>query len=357
MKKNVLIILNGLGMGGAQNMIYEMLNFINRDVFDINVLCYGSRIDNLLTEKIEKIQNVKYLGLSGRITLFSFIKIVQEIDRIKPDIVHAHLGGIVFAVPWGLLRHKPVIVTAHTKPEKAFSKKIVPFLRNGIKKDIVQLVTVSKENQNLMVQYFNLNEHECAFINNGININRYYRKKHEQFTFINVGRQDENKNQIAILKSFARLYAEYSNIMLYLVGDGDEHQTLIDSAKSLNIYDHVIFTGNVGNTEDYYALSDCYVQSSHREALPLTVLEAMATGLPVISTDVGGMKDVVSNRNGFLIEDGDDEALFMTMKNIYEMPREECILLEEASLEIVGEYSAEQMTRKYEQLYLTRDEK
>lgn len=351
MKKKLLIVLTSFDMGGAQNMVYELLRCIDRNKFEVSVLCYGTRANNTLTEKLEEIQYVKYLNIVGKITPVALFKVLREITKNKPDVVHAHLGGTVFAVIWGLLHRKPIVVTAHTKPEKAFSKSILPFLKRGIKKNIVRLVAVSKENQLMLMQYFGLDTDKCAAVNNGINIDRYYRKAHETFTFINVGRQDENKNQAAIIRCFAKLYREKHPIKLYLVGDGDRHKMLIEEADKLGVKNCVVFTGNVGNTEDFYALSDCYVQASHREALPLTALEAMATGLPIISTDVGGMKDIVSDGNGYLVNDNDEDALYKAMKKILTASSEEQSAFGKASLKIVENYSAKRMAQCYEKMY------
>lgn len=355
MRKRLLIVLQNFDMGGAQNMVYELLRCIDRNRFDVSVLCYGTRINNTLTEKLEKIQPVKYLNVNGEITPVALCKVLHEITKYKPNIVHSHLGGTVFAVPWGLLHRKPVVVTAHTKPEKAFSKSVIPFLKLGIRKNIVKLVAVSKENQLMMMKYFGLNSDKCAFVNNGINVERYYRKEHETFTFINVGRQDENKNQAAIIRCLAKLREEKHPIKLYLVGDGSKHEELAEKVSKLGLEDCVVLTGNVGNTEDYYALSDCYVQTSHREALPLTALEAMAAGLPIISTDVGGMKDIVSADNGYLIDDNDEKALYEAMKKILIMPFEERALQGKASLKRVEDFSAEKMTQCYEKIYCGKE--
>ncbi len=353
-KKNILIVINGFEIGGAQNMVFEMLKCINRQEFEVNVLCYGACVRNSLTEKLDKIQKIKYLGITRKITPLTIIKVMREISKYKPDIVHAHLGGVVFAVLWGLLHHKPVIVTVHTKPEKAFPKRIIPYIEKGIYRNIVQLVAVSKENQHMITQYFGIRENKCVFINNGIDIRRYYRQAHEIFTFINVGRQDDNKNQISILRCFDRLHSENSLIKLYLVGDGERHKTLIQQAQELGLSDCVIFTGNVGNTEKYYAMSDCYVQASYREALPLTALEAMASKLPIIATDVGGMKDIVRDDNGFLVVAGDEEEMFLRMRDVLEMSEVQRESYGRVSYDLIQEYSAERMTQKYEQLYKKR---
>ena len=112
----------------------------------------------------------------------------------------------------------------------------------------------------------------------------------------------------------------------------------------------VIMPGNVSNVEDYYALADAYVQASHREALPLTTLEAMASSLPIIATDVGGMKDIVKD-NGILIPDNDDNALLCAMKKLLECEDSEVELLEKSSRKIVQDYSSNEMAMKYGEIY------
>lgn len=353
-KYKLLIVLGNFGIGGAQNMVYELVRCINREFFEINILCCGEKKNNFLTEKVEKICNVKYLEITGTITFSVFIRVLHEITIFRPDIIHSHLGGTVFAVPWGLLHSKPVIVTAHTSPEKAFSKTILPILKYGIHREKVKLVAVSKENQQLLMDYFNIGEDKCAFVNNGIDVNKYYRKTHNVFTFINVGRQDNNKNQIAIVRSFSQLKKYNPDIILYLVGDGEKHEFLIKEVEKCGLSDCVKFPGTVGNTEDYYALADCYIQSSHREALPLTALEAMAAGLPLISTNVGGMSDIVTNTNGFLVADEDDNALYEAMKSIVIMTKENREKLGEGSKKLVQKFSAEKMAREYERIYMSK---
>lgn len=351
MKRRVLILLEGLAIGGAQNMIYELLRCIDRDRFDVNVLCYGHRIENDLTAKIEKIQSVKYLDQTGQINIKVIFKVLKAINQEKPDVVHAHLGGVPFAVLWKTVHRGSLIITAHTRPDKAFTPKILPLLRGMIERNKVQVVAVSKENQRLLADFFNAHESKFPFINNGINLQRFYQKKHLNFTFINVGRQDENKNQISILNAYEILYKSNNNVRLILLGDGEKHTYLVDEVKKKGLDEVVLIPGNVGNTEDYYAISDCYVQASHREALPLTALEAMASKLPIISTDVGGMRDIVSDKNGYLVKDDEDIAMLTAMRRIHSASHGMIKEMSNASYEKVKEYSSEQMTKKYEQLY------
>lgn len=350
MKIKILLLMNQLGIGGAENMVYNLAKKLIAMEADVQIVCCGSKLNNALESKIESVCNVTYLNLNGRVTFQSYWTVLRELKRQKPDVIHAHLGGVVFAAPLSILLKIPLVITAHTRPDVAFSKKIVPVLKFCMKFTNCKMVAVSKENLLPLKRYFGGCEQKYAYVNNGIDLNRFYRKQHEDFTFINVARQDENKNQIAILKAFTELYGENKKIKLYLVGDGPCHNMLQQEISKLGLDKVVTMPGNVSNVEGYYALADVYVQASHREALPLTTLEAMAAGLPIISTDVGGMKDIVKD-NGILIPDNDDNALLCAMKKLLECEDSEVELLEKSSRKIVQDYSSNEMAKKYGEIY------
>lgn len=349
-KKRLTVLISDLGFGGAQNMVYEQLKHMNCNQFAVSVLCCGPQKGTDLEKKAEALFPVKYLGLHGRVTPATIFKALRAIQETKPDIVHSHIGANGFAALWHRIFKKPLIITVHAKPGVAFSKKTEKQVISILNRKNVKLVAVSEENANAVREYFNLNENKCVYVNNGIDLERFIRKAHDSFTVIHVGRQDENKNQAALIRCFDRLHEKYPNTKLFLLGDGDQHQKLIDQVAKLELQDVVVFTGNVSNTEDYYAVSDLYVQCSHREAMPLSVLEAMATGLPIVSTDVGGLRDVVQD-NGILVPDNDEEALYRAMEQILEQSEQETETMCRASHRIVQGYSSKAMAKAYEQIY------
>ena len=159
-----------------------------------------------------------------------------------------------------------------------------------------------------------------------------------------------------MIRCFARLHAAHPETRLLLLGDGANHERLKALAAELGVSDAVTFTGNVSNTEDYYAVSDLYVQSSFREAMPLSVLEAMAAGLPIVATRVGGLCDVVRD-NGFLVPPGDEDALYAAIQDVYEMDAAQRTAMSQASLELVQGYSSVSMARAYEKIYQEMCEK
>lgn len=350
-KKRLTIMINGFGCGGAQQVVYEQLKNVDKSRFEVSVISNIPKTRNALEDKVAELFPVTHLHRgSGSVSVKSVFRVVREIQKTKPDIVHAHLGSVGFAAIWSMVFRKPLVITVHSKPEIAFNVKSEKMVRLALKTGKTKLVAVSEENQMLSSSCFGIGEDKLTCVNNGIDLDRFVRKPHDGFTVINVARQDENKNQAALIRCFARLHEKDPNTKLLLLGDGDQHKALKSLAQELGLTDAVTFTGNVSNTEDYYAVADLYIQSSHTEAMPMSVLEAMAAGLPIVSTDVGGLKDVVQD-NGILVPDNDEDALYRAMETVYNQPPEQTQAMSKASHRIVQSYSSETMARRYEQIY------
>lgn len=346
----LVILVEGFNIGGAQRMVYEQIRYIDPSKVQLLVICYQSKKNTYLEDEVEKLCKVKYLDIDGHVRPKDFIKVFKEINAFNPDIVHTHLTGQVIAIPWSLIFQKPLVITAHTRPDMAFIKKTKGLLRYGLRHGRIHVVAVSEENYELMKQYIKGVDSRISCINNGVSIDNYGREMHKGFRFINVARQDANKNQALLINCFEGIHKEFPLTRLTLVGDGPCHKDLVDLSLEKKLEDYIEFTGSISNVQDYYAISDVYVQSSHREAMPMSVLEAMAAKLPIISTKVGGMGDVVKG-NGFLIEDGDSEAFVQAMRTILLSDEQSRRAMGEESYSLVQEYSSPKTAEKYMELY------
>lgn len=345
----LLTILPGFATGGAENMVYELCKQLGKKDIENYILCYCGKQNTALESKVEKVAKVTYLNCSGTVNIKNIRAVIRLMDEIAPDVVHAHMGGALFASIWTLIRNKPLVVTIHTTPQKAFSSKIenILYLRALFGK--FQMVAVSQENKRLADSYYHMRQ-KCAFVNNGVDLDRFYRKAHSNFTYINVARQDDNKNQALLIDLFARLHKNYPHTKLLLIGDGPNHEKLKNQCKERGIAESVEIPGNVADAENYYALADVYVQTSHREAMPLSILEAMAAGLPIVSTDVGGIKDVIKE-NGILVPDYDEEKLFFAMKEMVDETNDKMRTYSSESLQLVEMYSSKKMAEEYQTIY------
>ncbi len=346
---NVVIIHSAFWVGGAENMVYELAKNLTAQNVNVTVITLHSRVGSHLEEKVDaaEFRNI-YVGCEGGVTPKKLLAVYKMCQEANADVVHAHMSGVVYSILWALTPKGKMIATAHTTPDKAFNKRTTAVLKLLARLNKAVIVAVSKENQKLIKEYYFLNKN-VEYINNGVDLHRFYHKEHEGVNFVNVSRQDKNKNQAVILKLFSRLHKEFPDTQLYLCGDGPEQENLIAMTKELMVEDVVHFPGSVSNVEDYLALGDIYIQASHREGLPLSTVEGMASGLPVITTDVGGMKNLIDN-NGFLLKDGDEEGMYNAMVSLVQDQKKR-EAFGKRSVEISKDFSSESMAEKYKDLY------
>ncbi|MBA2348527.1 MAG: glycosyltransferase family 4 protein [Solirubrobacterales bacterium] len=126
----------------------------------------------------------------------------------------------------------------------------------------------------------------------------------EQLTILCVAALEHRKGHLVLLDALARLAGEGSRPRLILAGEGSERDTLAAAALRLGLADRVTFLGAVGHdrTAALYAAADVFCLSSYAEGIPTVLMEAMAAGVPVVATDVGGVSELVDDgRSGLLV--------------------------------------------------------
>lgn len=139
------------------------------------------------------------------------------------------------------------------------------------------------------------------------------------FVILSIGELNRNKNQKTIIKALSAL--ENENIHYVLCGKGAEEQNLKGFAKECGLERNVHFLGYRKDVVDICTQADVYVMPSHREGLPVSSLEAMYCGLPLVTSDIRGLTDVnKAGINGFLCAPDDFKAYADAIKNLYEHP-------------------------------------
>lgn len=133
----------------------------------------------------------------------------------------------------------------------------------------------------------------------------------EPLRLLSVGRLSPEKGHEVLLQAFFKLRAQGMNATLTLVGDGSERIRLTELASSLGLGDRVRFTGVLLDDDLAEAMhaADIFVLPSHSEGFGVVLIEALATGLPVVATRSGGPEDIVDGENGVLVDVGDPSAL------------------------------------------------
>ena len=154
------------------------------------------------------------------------------------------------------------------------------------------------------------------------------------------------------LESAAKLFKDRGGIRVILVGNGPEESKLKDFVKKQGLEAKVHFAGYVANPAPYYQAFDVFVLSSITEGIPLSILEAMASHVPVVSTRVGGIPKVIEHgKTGILVDSNDAQALSLQLK-LLSQDKKQREALAAAALEYVqNHFSVEKMHQSYNSVY------
>ena len=308
----VALVVPVLITGGAETMAVRLAVGLKAAGEHIEVISIYPKQGTALEAEVECAGiPIHYVGKETSRSVSAIRQVYRILSEMDPDVIHSHISATFYALPWVMTHRVKLIHTIHTRPDAEFSGKLTNVLRLLVTLNKVKLVAVSKENQRIAKAFYGADDTKVMCVNNPVDTKRYYRNRcgdDEEIVFINVSRQDENKNQIMAIRAMAEVNKAVPNAKLVLVGNGTQHEFLKQERDALCLNDVVEIPGESTTPEHYLSGADIYISTSFREGLPLSMLEAMATGLPVISTDVGGIADIVRD-NGVLIQPGDLAAL------------------------------------------------
>ncbi|HEV2491362.1 MAG TPA: glycosyltransferase [Candidatus Acidoferrales bacterium] len=365
MKKiKVVHILPMLGPGGAERMVVHIVGGLNRQRFEVAVVSIwkrvGSDLEHLLDDYDAK---VKYLGKRQGFDCRMFHRLHRILKHHSPDVVHTHLHVLPYALPsLLLLKRISWLHTVHNLAEREITPRVRCFQRCALKCGIVP-VAVSVEVANSLKHLYGIER--CRVIPNGIPTDYYahphlsrseWRRKegfHEdEILFVCVARFAPQKNHAMLLKAFALGLAANSNAHLVLVGEGILRKALEEQARELGIFGRVRFLGLRTDIPDVLGAMDVFVLSSEWEGNPLSVMEAMSSRLPVVSTAVGGVPDLfVNGREGFLVPPGDVGGISHRMTLLMRDPEMRRSMGIAAARRARENFDVSRMVRDYEQLY------
>lgn len=229
----------------------------------------------------------------------------ELINKYKPDLIHATYSRIF---PVTIKRKLPVIVTAHSEEIKNDYPSI-QFLDNAN-----TILCISKYTGELINKINTKYRNKIKIIHNSISVNKFVatKTKNKKDIIISVARLSMEKNLDTSIKAFANLPKHIINKYNYLIiGDGNQREMLKNLIKKYNIK-NVELIGNVNEEEKIKYLNKARIfllcprkKKNEQEGFGIAFLEAQAANLPIITSNIGGIKEAVSN-SGIYVEDPED---------------------------------------------------
>jgi glycosyltransferase involved in cell wall biosynthesis len=365
MKKiKVVHIVPMLSPGGAERVAVHIVRGLNRQRFEPAVISFTGRLGCDLDSLLEDAGiEVRYLGKQPGFDHRMYYRLPPILKECRPDIVHTHLHVLRYALPFLLLRKRASLLhTVHNLAEREIEPRLRWLQRYALNHGVVP-IAVAEEVAISLRRLHGIQR--CQVIPNGIPTDRYARPQiprkewrerqgfgENDVLFVCVARFGPQKNHTLLLKAFAQGPASDPNAHLVLVGEGILRQQLEVQTKNLGLAGQIHFLGLRSDIPDVLGAMDVFVLSSDYEGNPLSVMEAMAAGLSVVSTGAGGVPDLcASGKEGFIVPPGDVEALSDAMTSLLGNRELRQSLGMAAARRARGNFDVSTMVQAYEGLY------
>lgn len=303
----IVQVIPFFGFGGAEtmceNLTYELINF-GHDVIVVSMYDYHSAI----TERMEASGvDVRYLNKKSGLDFSLFRKLIRILKDEKADVIHTHLYTTKYAIPAAILAGVSRRVhTIHTVADKEYSYFQRRFNEIFFKCFEVVPVALSEMVKKSIMEEYRLNQNKVPVVVNGINLSKCIKKEGYEFkrTFkiVHIGSFQKVKNHEGLIDAFRIFHEKYSNTELNLIGYGELQKNVENYVKEQGLSESVKFWGKQSSVCTFLNESDVFCLPSFYEGIPMSIIEAMGTGLPIVATAVGGVPDMLDENSALLVE-------------------------------------------------------
>lgn len=303
--KKILHVLSTTELSGAENVVADICMMFEYE-YEMYYCSLKGDIEAALYDR-----GVKYIPVNN----LSIKELKKVIKSYKPDVIHAHdvKATVISCFASGSV---PVISHLHGNPNDMNKKTIKAYLYLLASFKVKKIIAVS----NSCIDDFIFKKfivQKSIVLRNIVYINRIKKliakdQQDYKFDFVFLGRLSYPKNPKRVAMVASKILKKLTNVRFGIIGDGEFKEQMVDIFKSEGILDRVIFTGKLSYPYKALKQARCMLMCSRYEGTPIAALEAMALGVPIVSTPVDGMKDLINNyETGYLSDDDNELAEFV----------------------------------------------
>ena len=367
-KTHILHIVNSLQVGGMEQVVVNIINELDPSRYSHSICCIQST--GPMVDRISFPVRIYTIGKKAGPDYLIPFKIARIIRKIDPDVVHTRNWGAVDGVLGAILAGvKAVVHDEHGRdaadPDGINVKR--RFIRKALSYRIRRFIPVSADLEKWLVDVVGIAPAKVQKIHNGVDTMLFHpaddrgekREKlgmeNDSFVIGFVGRLDPVKDLATLLRSFALFSSNLQRkTYLYVVGKGSELESLKKLCNELEISSKVFFAGECNDIPTVMRCIDIFTLTSIAEGIPMTVLEAMASGLPVVATDVGGLKEIVEPYGtGFLTPVRGVEEIAAAFTAYANDPELVSCHGKNARKKVERDFSIHSMVAQYDALYMS----
>lgn len=334
----IVHLITDLKIGGEAMVLLSILPRLNKMGFENIICCLSSNLHqdsmeeiDLIAQFIRKGIKVINLEIKSKNEYKVIFRLIRALRRERPFILHTYLfhpnimGRII-----GRLFKIPIIISSVVSVDDW--KKWYHCLLEKITSYLANMIIVNSEAVKLrLIRRDKIAVDKIKVLYHGVNINKFdlrtadskkFRKElhlsDDTFIIGTVCRLHEVKGIEYLLKAYSIISKQIEDSLLIIVGDGPKKKDLEDYSMQMGISPNVIFLGSRHDIPDILATFSIFVISSLWEGIPNTVFEAMAMKVPIVSTDVGGISEILENGiTGYLVNPCDSSSMAESILNVY----------------------------------------
>ncbi len=371
----LLWLLDTLGIGGAEGLAIPFARSLDRSRFQLYVGCHGQLEDSGVERELRRLGVPLFeIGARNLRDRAAFRRLVEFVKREEIDVVHAHL---TYSAVWSALLSRstgiPSFASLHVAPaatrefRKTLRFRLATDLRDRLMRFVLNrwsngVIAVSSALRETYLEGGGLRPEKVQVVHNGIELARFQRDRAE--TRARLEREFEIPPGVPILVTVSVLRpAKGIEVLLdtvqhvpgayfLIVGGGPKEEEFRELAAKSGVGNRVRWAGFRTDVDALLAGCDLFVHPSLADAFPTVLLEAMAAGLPVIASRVGGIPEIViPGVTGDLVPPGDPNALAAAINALLAKPAAMATMSEAARRRAQSEFSAEAWLARLGQLY------
>lgn len=321
-KINILMIVPWMTMGGADKFVLDLVKGIDRNRFNVIMICTVPN-DNVWRQKFEKEVDCIYdlttfLDQKYWLSFIDYLICTKNISLVfNTNSVYGYA-----ALPYIKAKHPEVPIIDYIHMEEWYNRN-GGYSRDssGVASVIDHTYVCNQNSERILVEHFGRKPEEVDTVYIGVDEKKFdpescHRTKLlEKFKIPQgkkvvsfIARIDLQKRPHLLMKIIKELNARRNDFVFVIAGNGPLLYQIKNEAKKYNVNDIVKFLGAVSNTKEIYSISDVTLNCSIKEGLALTAYESLSMGVPVVSADVGGQKELINEETGVIVPCLQDET-------------------------------------------------
>lgn len=318
----IIQVVPQFSLAGAETMCQNLSIALHRAGHTVIAVSFY-RNQTSITEYLERsgIQ-VVYMDKKPGPDVSLLFKLYRFFQQEHPDVVHTHIGASMYALPAAIAAKVPRVVhTVHNiaQKENGFAGRQIN--KVCFKHFGAIPVALSDIVQETIVETYGLDKSRIPVVLNGVDLSKCVPKDDYQscadFKILHIGRFMDVKNHALLLNTFSKIVKRHKDIKLQLIGGGELFDPMKQLAGQLGILEKVEFLGLQSDVYPYLHDADVFVLPSKYEGVPMSLIEAMGTGLPIVASAVGGVPDMLTDGENALLIQPNAEELEEAMEKLY----------------------------------------